>query len=66
MLKKLWKWKNLSKQKVFAWLLLADRLRITDMMEIINWHFTFGVNHECVVGGSEKQENICYFNFFFW
>jgi hypothetical protein len=51
--KKLWKSRCLNKQKVFAWLLLVDRLNTRDMMDRRHWHVASGL--DCAICGREKE-----------
>jgi hypothetical protein len=52
--KKLWKSRCLNKQKVFAWLILVDRINTRDMMNRRHWVVTSGL--DCAICGRSERE----------
>jgi hypothetical protein len=54
----LWIWKSrcTMKIKVFAWLLLSDRLNTKDMLQRRHWHATD--NYDCVLCSAGEREDI--------
>jgi hypothetical protein len=60
----LWIWKSrcTMKIKVFAWLLLSDRLNTKDMLQRRHWHVTD--NYDCVLcsNGDREDRDHLFFN----
>ena len=53
-LQSIWKSKCLPKLRVFAWLLMMDRLNTKDLMQRKNWHVDGGTR--CVLGNADVLE----------